>query len=127
MESSPVGSPKSSSVNEIKTRIKMTDEEYWQMKRTKNREKIKDNKRKYATKVEERLKMTDIHFQEEYVGSEDWKKNQEKQKRRRKWRDTDKEDIEFNKPEIVIDLSYSDVMSDKVFLVHPFYLLSGPR
>eukprot|EP01127_Copromyxa_protea_P021924 TRINITY_DN7661_c0_g1_i2.p1 TRINITY_DN7661_c0_g1~~TRINITY_DN7661_c0_g1_i2.p1 ORF type:complete len:292 (-),score=88.36 TRINITY_DN7661_c0_g1_i2:3-878(-) len=79
------------------TRVKLTDEEYWKMKRAKNREKEKQNKLKFETK-------------EEYLDSEEWRKNQERQKRRRKWKDLAKEEIEFHKPEIVIDLSYSDVM-----------------
>lgn len=34
-----------------KTKTKLTDEEYWKMKRAKNREKAKDNKRKFETKA----------------------------------------------------------------------------
>lgn len=34
-----------------KARVNMTDEEYWKMKRAKNKERMKENKRKFETKV----------------------------------------------------------------------------
>jgi len=77
------------------------EREFWQRMRKGYKARQKAKKEEFATK-------------EEYMQSDLYKQKQARRDRAEKWHAIDKHTYPWNKPEVVIDLSYGEDMVDKV-------------
>jgi hypothetical protein len=91
----------------------MTTEEFWAKSRKAYKQRQKAKKAAFTSK-------------EDYLNSDLYKEKLVRKQRAEKWQAIDKNLFMWNKPEIAIDLSYGDAMTDKVFCVFQLHCPAPP-